>query len=437
MKPRPLMIVFALAAAAALVAPVSNRCCVAQVSNLGNAASDGVAPANSRQPEDIASRIRAGDLRADFNGDGVTDGRDIQAYVTRCATVAALKAHPDYPAVHAELANYLKRTPERLAESPEAILRTVEACALLEYLTGEWPRPSETRPILRRLRDEWPLPFANFNHQVTLWYIPTMVRAATLSPTARPELTGALRWCEARMLEPQMPFKPPTAMYSTSPGSGLRSMVMIREALYGEDSAREAALRGFGTDPTQWGLSRLIDECIDEHGLLRVNVAAFNHWAWTNRPALVWLLETRGYKRHLNREQRAKWRKFYNLPCRMLCVGGKTFTIPNVNDDYSMNPVLGPVNAWTGDTKKDRWARWHARRQGVPTFDWLLVPGDPEGYAPPERPPGCSGDRDFGRLKLSEDDAGTVTRIEYRGDGERIIMGGHRAGRAIQVEVRR
>ncbi len=345
--------------------------------------------------------------------------------------IAQLRSHPHYQDVLAAHESYLRWPVAKWSESPERMLQTVDVCAQWHAFNGDWPRRSETLPILRRIRDEWPLPFKNFNHQMTLWHIPTIYRAASLSPIARAELDIPLRWCEVEMLRPQMVRKPFTAMASTNIGPGLQSMVMIRELLYGEESARQIALSGFGKDPTQWGLPRLLDECFDDDGVPRVDPAAVNHWSYTIRPALVWLLETKGYKKHLTSAQRSKWGKFYKLPCRLLCVGGKTFTIPGVTDDYAVNPVVGPVGAWVGDTAIDRWARYHARKQTTVSFDWLLVSAD-EGYQPTERPPGCKGDRNLGRFKLYE--SASETRVEYAGDGE-IVHGGHRKGGPTTVTV--
>lgn len=393
-------------------------------------------------PHQAADHVLTSAPAGDVNDDGLTDGRDVQAYVDQALApepysrewIERLKAHPHYLDVLNVLTSWSKWPSSKLADTPEAMIRTIVNCAMIEAFTGEWPRPDETLPILRRFRNEWPLTFTD--HNITLYHIPTLVRAAKLSPTARDELDIPLRWCFARMLMPQLIGKAPTAMYSTSVGTGLRDMVMLAEVLYGEEAARAIALEGFGSDYTQWGLRRVVDDCIDDAGLLRVNVAGFNHIAWTNRPALVYLMEVKGYKRYLTAEQRAKWDKFYESPCRMLCVGGKTFTIPGVNDEYSMNPCIGPVGAWTRDTEIDRWARWWARLLSSPSFDWLLVPADPIDYVPPERPPGCSGDRDFGRVRLIESADGLTTRVEYISDGA-PINAGHQAKRAVTMEVRK
>ncbi len=422
----------ALAPATDQTAPASAHVSVAPVSNRG-----AEAPVSNLSPDELAALL-TGIARADVNGDGLADGRDIQAYVDLTIVPppdpwAAIKAHPYLPEVRARLDSFLRWPGEKWSDSPHALMRTLDYCAQLHALTGEWPSPEITLPIIRRIADEWPLALPNFNHDLTAHQIPTMHRAARLSPIAMDALREPLRWCAERMTGPS------ATIFSTGIGPGLRDVVMIHELLDGEEKARDVALNGFGPFIEQWGLPQIVDKVIDDSGLLNVNVGAPGRWAWNNRPALVWLLEIKGYKEHLSDSQRARWRKFYELPCRLLCAGGQSFTLPGANDDYSMNPILGPAAAWVGDTEMDQWARWHARayerRSGGLRFESLSIPAD-EGYAPAERPAGCSGRRVFTRIILDETADGAETTVTYLGDGV-SLHGGHKLGRPVTIIVNR
>lgn len=337
-----------------------------------------------------------------------------------------LLAHPHYPELLETIRAYFTRPKEKLGESPERMVQTIDYAAQLEFLTGE-PLHREARTILRRTRDEWPLPFENFNHQLTIQHIRTMVRAAKLSPACRAELAYPLRWCEWRMLAPQAPNQAPTAIHSTNVVVGLLAVTMIRDILYGRHVATATALDGFGPETTQWGLLRIIDDWIDAEGNPNWHVGREGHQASTTRVAFVHLLYRFNVWNHLSAEQRKKARAYYLRPLRLLCVGAQSFNnaftaaLPSLNDEYATNPMLGPPTAWTLDTAADRWARSITRKQGWGlSVDDLLLPVD-EGYVAPERPRIGRGNRTVGPYAITE--TATETTITYTPTGRKEING--------------
>lgn len=323
--------------------------------------------------------------------------------------------HPYYKDLRKVLDSYMKWPEELWVRSPEAKIKTVSVCASLEAYDGKWPEPQVTLPILNDVATNWPLGLDN--HNLTRSHIPTIYQACVHSPTVMETMRKALYKTEAKMLSGEI--------LSTGIAVGLRAFTMLRDLLYRDTNV---ALNGFGADPTQWGLVEIFAKCVDDYGLLNPHPAAFNHWAWSQRPALVWLIHTCNHYKNLHPFEQDKWNKLYYLPCKMLLPGGKTFTIPNVNDNYGMNPCMGPVSSWVGYTEMDMWARTAARKYESVQTSWLYVPAD-IGYVPPERPGGCSGTRDFGRVIVSD------TEVKYLKDSDWNLFGGHKTGKEVVIKV--
>lgn len=394
--------------------------------------------------------------RADLVADllaGKADGRAIQPHVDAALSpkplaiydageLAIMRRSPDAARLIAAKTAVLDRPADMLTATPEAMIGAIHAYAVRHALTGEDYQGAKIRPILRMVRDRWPLPFANDYHTITLEHIPAMYEAAKLSPMARAELDWPLRWCEWRMIAPQAPRQQATSMNATNEIVGLRAMVQIRDVLYGRESGVGTALNGFGPYSVQWGLRRIIDEGIDAEGNPLWDVGREGHQANTSRAAMAWLLFRYDCWNLLNAEQRKKAWRYYQRPVKLLCVGGRSFNnaltlaVPSLKDEYAANPMLGPPTAWTEENATDRYVRYVTRRQGWSlSIDDLLLPRD-EGYEPPERPRGCSGNRKIGPYTIME--TATETTVTYTPRGLAEISGkAERMTQSVTVKVTR
>lgn len=303
-----------------------------------------------------------------------------------------LKSHPDYERV----VSHLKATPMRddgatPGEQANRMTGSVYAAAQLYYLAGEKRKEcvGETG-YLRRIRNEWPLPYENFDHSVTLDWGPMLAKSAWLWLEARVALDSPLRWMRWRQSEPRLVSqKRSAAMHATNHFVGLKLACMIEWVLNGKHAANVVAKYGFGNVTWyQSDLATLLVNCFDINKYPRFDRERLGHLAHTSRPACVWLCDN--FVGQIPKQ-------FYELPLTTLLKGpsgyvtpssipGHPFAMGPANDDYESQPVLGPLESWTSaKSPASVWARDIIKGREKPSIDWLVIDDSAakRGWDPP------------------------------------------------------
>lgn len=353
-------------------------------------------------PKPIANQILTGDRSADYNGDGLIDGRDVVAYVSRVTAVAgdtrlgprytpdaiaAARQHPDAAAFIANRRAGLVSWAARYASNAATMAQAIQCAhwaATYQALTNDTTFERELLTACRRIATGWPgdeltaLAADKRDYQLFVTnpepVIITIARAAALHDDARdilrPVLTdeidrlrrGAYAW----------PY---------SYGKVSLCLVEIKRALGlpCDPMADDGAIRG---------LKFMLDHC-DESGWPEQMVGSVwyinNNW----HPVLVgmgWDIRDR-----MTAGDRAKFDAAYTFPFRFSVrdAGGDLFT-PNIGEDFAINRkqssafYTGTVANWPGDDAISAYMRYRARR-GIDypvQFDDLFMPP-----APADRPP--------------------------------------------------
>ncbi|MBK8270206.1 MAG: hypothetical protein IPK83_18670 [Planctomycetes bacterium] len=383
--------------------------------------------------EALVADLLAGKTAADLNRDGATDGRDVAVWVDRetirtrgiydGAALANARRHSrrgEYViGLEAACKSRAKRHAADAATTDiKRLIQTAVYISAYDHLSGD----RRYRPALATICDSLAarLPAATAMsrdemHNYMQWQIPELCRAASLSTPARDRLYPLL----VRLLDE---IKAGT-LKETNIGVGLRNRVWLQRVV------------GEPCDPmADYGKSvggRHILAWLDDYGLPTWDVASPKYWAETSRPAIIaalWLC----IDNMTEHEQRKFW-AFYFLPIR-ICVNGVT---PLVGEDsikrYPSGVFYGGLGPrdWPGADNASAWARQQMAKRVSLTFDDLTMP---EAQANVPLPDIATGDRDLGRIAITEIEAGW--RVEYKADGV-AINGGHTFGRAMEIEVKR
>ncbi len=414
------------------------------------------------------ARDRADDIIAgggeDWNADGSIDGRDVQGLVDRvlmprvgvytAGELAAALLRLDADELLGERDRWLFARPNVAADP--ALARVIQAAlyaAEHDFIggtargsDGQIDLPDRRANPLRIARD-WPGGLSV--HDQTMWQIPDLCRAASLSPTAREILRPVLLRCLDELRTGKL--------WGTNIGVGLRCRVWIARVL-GMDGIESRDTRGRNAiDPLEdwgdappaslnWGLRSILAHVTDD-GLFNWDGTDLWYWWFTSRPALV---SAGWHARHrLSPDLRRRFDAMYMLPIRMLCVDGGHPLIGSAKASPKPYRFFGGwIRDWPGRDEASAWARRKIRveRAEPLRFDDLIYGDGDVGVDLSTRPAMGRGNRVFGdRIVIIEADgvpAGgdgvMASTIIHFGDGN-PINGGHRTpGTFSQAqEVRR